>query len=42
MDAIHVSIALSAQIQEFVTTERPDKPIFRASKDLTITSINID
>lgn len=38
MDAIHAAIALSARVDEFVTAERPEKPLFRLT-ELTVVSI---
>lgn len=31
LDAIHIAAAERAAVHEFVTTEKPDKPIFRAA-----------
>jgi predicted nucleic acid-binding protein len=38
MDAIHVATALDAGIAEFVTAEKPTKPMFRV-KELRVSSI---
>lgn len=39
MDAIHVSFALSAGVNEFITCEKKDKPLFRV-QELKITSLS--
>jgi predicted nucleic acid-binding protein len=31
MDALHIAAALSVDAKEFVTTEKPNKPMFRVS-----------
>jgi predicted nucleic acid-binding protein len=31
MDALHVAAALSLDVEEFITTEKPTKPMFRVS-----------
>ena len=38
MDALHIAAALSVQAEEFVTTEKPTKPMHRV-KEIQITSI---
>jgi hypothetical protein len=37
-DAIHVAVARRAQCDEFATTEKPSKPLFRIS-DLKVISL---
>lgn len=32
MDAIHVAIAIAAGVDEFVSAEKPDKPMFRVAE----------
>jgi predicted nucleic acid-binding protein len=32
LDALHIASALAAGAQEFITTEKPTKPIYRVSK----------
>ncbi|QQD72305.1 type II toxin-antitoxin system VapC family toxin [Acidithiobacillus ferrivorans] len=39
MDAIHISFAISAKVDEFVTKEKPTKPMFRVL-DIPIRSIS--
>lgn len=41
MDAIHVAHALEAGVDEFVTSEKPTKPLFRA-KGITLRSIQVE
>ncbi|MGB3655462.1 MAG: nuclease [Rivularia sp. (in: cyanobacteria)] len=31
MDALHIAAALSLDVEEFITTEKPTKPMFRVS-----------
>ncbi|MGB6294707.1 MAG: hypothetical protein WBF90_00825 [Rivularia sp. (in: cyanobacteria)] len=31
MDALHIAPALSLDVEEFITTEKPTKPMFRVS-----------
>jgi hypothetical protein len=38
MDAIHVALAIAADVDEFVTAEKPNKPIFRV-RTISIHSI---
>jgi predicted nucleic acid-binding protein len=38
LDALHVAAAISAEVDEFVTTERPGKPLHRV-KDFEVTSV---
>lgn len=38
MDAIHLALAISAQADEFVSAERPEKPMFRLT-ELRVRSI---
>jgi predicted nucleic acid-binding protein len=38
MDAIHVAIALDADVDEFITAEKPTKPMFRVA-DLNVNTI---
>jgi predicted nucleic acid-binding protein len=39
MDALHITAAISANANEFITTEKPDKPMFRI-KDLKVITIH--
>ncbi|MBD1857679.1 MULTISPECIES: PIN domain-containing protein [Leptolyngbya] len=39
MDALHIAAAISVQAEEFITTERPTKPMHRV-KELQITSVS--
>ncbi len=39
MDALHVAAAIRQGAEEFVTTERPGKPIFRV-RGITVTSLH--
>lgn len=32
MDAFHIAFALEANVDEFITSERPNKPIFRVEE----------
>jgi predicted nucleic acid-binding protein len=38
MDAIHIAAAIAIGVEEFITTEKPTKPMFRVT-ELKITSI---
>jgi len=38
MDAIHIAIAVTAQVDEFVSAEKPTKPMFRV-KEIPIKSL---
>ncbi len=38
LDALHMAAAMSVGAEELVTTEKPDKPIFRI-QSLTVVSI---
>lgn len=38
MDAIHVATAIAAQVDEFVSAEKPTKPMFRA-REIPMTSL---
>jgi predicted nucleic acid-binding protein len=41
-DALHLSAALEAQVDEFITTEKPTKPFFRVPKlDFQIISLYV-
>jgi predicted nucleic acid-binding protein len=39
MDALHITAAISADADEFITTEKPGKPMFRM-KDLKVITIH--
>ncbi|MDO5624456.1 MAG: PIN domain-containing protein [Pseudomonadota bacterium] len=39
MDAIHIAHALDAQADEFITSEKPSKPMFRVQEGMVLTSL---
>lgn len=40
MDALHIAAALSLDVEEFITTEKPTKPMFRVSGIKVISIFN--
>ena len=38
LDALHIATALFAEVDEFVTTEKPGKPMYRV-KDFKVKSV---
>jgi predicted nucleic acid-binding protein len=40
MDALHLAAAISLKADEFVTCEKPGKPLFRASDEIRVSTIH--